>query len=87
MKSHSVSPAGKASPGDKDSGTLERMDWLVKPGGYLYVDVRNWDRIVAEKQQYYFSRPIFHGDLRPIEKSDWYCILAKKRRNLRSGLL
>lgn len=44
--------------------TLEGMDRLVKPGGYLYVDIRNWDRIVAEKQQYYFYRPMFHGDLR-----------------------
>ena len=44
--------------------TLEGMDRLVKPGGYLYVDSRNWDRIVAEKQQYYFYRPMFHGDLR-----------------------
>lgn len=44
--------------------TLEGMDRLVKPGGYLYVDIRNWDRIVDEKQQYYFYRPLFHGDLR-----------------------
>lgn len=44
--------------------TLEGMDRLVRPGGYLYVDIRNWDRIVDEKQQYYFYRPLFHGDLR-----------------------
>lgn len=44
--------------------TLEGMDRLVRPGGYLYVDIRNWDRIVAEKQQYYFYRPVFHDGLR-----------------------
>lgn len=44
--------------------TLGRMDRLVKPGGYLYVDLRNWDRVVDEKQQYYFYRPMFHDDLR-----------------------
>lgn len=44
--------------------TLEGMDHLVKPGGYIYVDIRNWDKVVAEKQQYYFYRPMFHGDLR-----------------------
>lgn len=44
--------------------TLGRMDKLVKPGGYLYVDLRNWDKVVDEKQQYYFYRPMFHDDLR-----------------------
>ena len=44
--------------------TLGKMDKLVKPGGYLYVDLRNWDKVVEEKQQYYFYRPMFHGDLR-----------------------
>lgn len=44
--------------------TLEGMDRLVKPGGYIYADIRNWDKIVANKQQYYFYRPMFHDDLR-----------------------
>lgn len=44
--------------------TLAAMDRLVTPGGYLYLDTRNWDNILAEKQQYYFYRPMFHGDLR-----------------------
>lgn len=44
--------------------TLERMDRLVRPGGYLYLDIRNWDKVVEKKQQYYFYRPVFHGDLR-----------------------
>ena len=44
--------------------TLGKMDKLVKPGGYLYVDLRNWDKVVREKQQYYFYRPLYHDDLR-----------------------
>lgn len=44
--------------------TLGSMDRLITPGGYLYLDTRNWDKILAEKQQYYFYRPMFHGDLR-----------------------
>ena len=44
--------------------TLEGMDRLVKPGGYLYVDIRNWDKVVEEKRQYYFYRPVFHDGLR-----------------------
>lgn len=44
--------------------TLAAMDRLVAPGGYLYLDTRNWDKILAEKQQYYFYLPMFHGDLR-----------------------
>lgn len=44
--------------------TLAAMDRLVRPGGHLYIDLRNWDKILEEKQQYYFYRPMFHGDLR-----------------------
>ena len=44
--------------------TLTAMDRLVTPGGYLYLDTRNWDKITAEKQQYYFYRPMFHDSLR-----------------------
>lgn len=44
--------------------TLAAMDRLVNPGGYLYVDTRNWDMILDEKQQYYFYRPMFHDGLR-----------------------
>ena len=29
--------------------TLEQMDLLVKDGGYLYFDTRNWDKILKEK--------------------------------------
>lgn len=44
--------------------TLEQMDLLVKPGGYLYFDVRNWDKILRERQRFYLYNPFFDGDTR-----------------------
>ena len=39
--------------------SLEKMDCLVKPGGYLCFDSRNWEKIQREKQRFYFYRPFF----------------------------
>ena len=44
--------------------TLEQMDSLVTPGGYLYFDVRNWDKILRERQRFYLYNPFFDGDTR-----------------------
>jgi SAM-dependent methyltransferase len=44
--------------------TLEQMDMLVKQGGYLYFDVRNWDKILRERKRFYFYDPFFDGDVR-----------------------
>lgn len=41
---------------------LERMDALVKPGGYLCFDSRNWEKIQREKPRFYLYNPFFHGD-------------------------
>ena len=43
---------------------LEQMDRLVKPGGYLYFDIRNWDKILRDKQRFYLYNPFFDGDTR-----------------------
>ena len=40
---------------------LEQMDALVKPGGYLCFDSRNWEKIQREKQRFYLYNPFFHG--------------------------
>ena len=40
--------------------TLEQMDLLVKEGGYICIDSRNWEMIQREKQRFYFYRPFFH---------------------------
>ena len=39
--------------------TLERMDRLVKPGGWLCFDSRNWEKIMREKQRFYLYNPFF----------------------------
>ena len=39
--------------------TLEKMDHLVKPGGYLCFDSRNWEKIQKEKQRFYLYNPFF----------------------------
>ena len=44
--------------------TLEQMDSLVKTGGYLYLDLRNWDMILEKKPRYYLYNPSFVGDTR-----------------------
>lgn len=43
---------------------LEQMDALVRPGGYLYFDVRNWDRILKTRQRFYTYNPVFSQDVR-----------------------
>lgn len=40
-------------------GVLAQMDRLVRPGGYLYVDIRNWDKILETKQRFYLYNPTF----------------------------
>lgn len=44
--------------------TLGQMDRLVRPGGYLYFDVRNWDKILRERNRFYLYNPFFDGDTR-----------------------
>lgn len=44
--------------------TLEQMDSLVSPGGYIYLDLRNWDMILKEKPRYYLYNPSFIEDTR-----------------------
>lgn len=43
---------------------LARMDALVAEGGYLYLDTRNWDRILRERQRFYLYNPFFDGETR-----------------------
>ena len=44
--------------------TLEQMDALVSPGGYICFDSRNWEKIQKEKQRFYLYNPFFHDDTR-----------------------
>lgn len=38
---------------------LIEMDRCIKPGGYLYFDSRNWDKILREKKRFYTYNPSF----------------------------
>ena len=38
---------------------LEQMNSLVKKGGYLYLDTRNWEKILNEKRRFYLYNPVF----------------------------
>lgn len=44
--------------------TLDQMDSLIMPGGYLYFDIRNWDKILKERKRFYLYNPFFNGDTR-----------------------
>lgn len=46
------------------AAALRRMSALVKPGGYLCFDSRNWEKILREKQRFYFYNPFFRDDTR-----------------------
>lgn len=51
-------------PNSEITGVLAQMDALVERGGYLYFDLRNWDKIVRQRQRFYFYNPAFlpNGD-------------------------
>lgn len=38
---------------------LTSMAKLIKPGGYLYLDTRNWDKILESKQRFFCYNPFF----------------------------
>lgn len=43
---------------------LAQMDMLVKPNGYLYLDLRNWDFILREQPRFYLYNPMHKDDVR-----------------------
>ncbi len=43
---------------------LSQMDALVKDGGYLYLDTRNWDKILKERQRFFLYNPVIKDDER-----------------------
>lgn len=43
---------------------LSQMDKLCKPEGYLYFDLRNWDKILDTHQRFYFYPPLYQDDIR-----------------------
>lgn len=50
---------------------LEKMDLLINPSGYLYFDSRNWDKILKEKQRFYFYPPVITDEERVDSFQVW----------------
>lgn len=44
--------------------TIAQMDILGRNSGYIYLDNRNWDKILKTKQRFYFYPPFFNNDTR-----------------------
>lgn len=62
-----VASTGNSLPyvtNDEVLNVLTQMDALVRPGGYLYFDLRNWDLILRTRQRFYLYNPVFDGDVR-----------------------
>ncbi len=51
--------------------TLKEMDKLIRPSGYMYIDLRNWDKIVKEKQRFYLYNPFFDNNTRVNVTQVW----------------
>lgn len=43
---------------------LKQMNNLVKENGFLYLDTRNWEKIMRTHQRFYFYPPYFKDDTR-----------------------
>jgi len=56
-----VACTGNSLPHVKNENIKEallQMDSLLKPGGYLYFDTRNWDLVLKRQQRFYLFNPI-----------------------------
>lgn len=53
------------------SVAIRQMAELVKEGGYIYIDTRNWDRILTSNQRFYYYQPMFKDDERINAMQVW----------------
>ncbi len=51
-------------PNEDVKKTLNQMAQLIKKGGYIYIDTRNWDRILSTKKRFNYYPPYFIDDER-----------------------
>ena len=58
-------------PNDDLRATLRQMDLLVNPGGYIYFDSRNWERILKSHQRFYFYNPVIEETCRTNVYQVW----------------
>ncbi len=50
---------------------LSEMAKLVKENGYIYIDTRNWDKILSTGQRFYYYPPIINDDERINAMQVW----------------
>lgn len=50
---------------------LEGMDALIKNGGWIYFDMRNWDKILRERNRFYLYEPVILDDARVNSIQVW----------------
>lgn len=50
---------------------ITEMHKIIKPGGYLYFDTRNWDSILKKKQRFYLFNPIIRDKGRVNHLQVW----------------
>ncbi len=43
---------------------LRQMDSHIHAGGFIYVDTRNWDKIITKRDRFYLYNPFFVADSR-----------------------
>ncbi|HPM01167.1 MAG TPA: class I SAM-dependent methyltransferase [Candidatus Cloacimonadota bacterium] len=46
------------SKNDELKNVIFQMDKMLRPGGTLYIDSRNWDNILKRKQRFYLFNPV-----------------------------
>lgn len=62
-----VASTGNSLPyvdNDEILNVLEQMDGLVNENGYLYFDMRNWDKILKERNRFFLYDPQFKDNTR-----------------------
>lgn len=56
--------------------TLREMDRLVRPGGYIYFDSRNWDKELKDKKCFRWGKPFIRQDgvrINYVQNWEYHC--------------
>lgn len=51
--------------------SLYQMAQLINQKGYIYIDTRNWDRILSTEQRFYYYQPFFKNNERINAMQVW----------------
>ncbi|WP_281092716.1 class I SAM-dependent methyltransferase [Fusibacter bizertensis] len=50
---------------------IDQMSKLIKAGGYIYIDTRNWDRILDTNNRFYYYQPMIKDNERINAMQVW----------------